>query len=291
MARNELGRIRVGVLHRPGLEFGDLLIVQPVGRVPGDILEHVVHHPAGRIPVGDDAGLGPALGIPEGLGAVDAAHAGVARGGRCVIAEVGQVDAAEGAELAVLLEGIRGETARVDPLLDACLSVPGIDTQRQDAVDAQPGRCLLHVVALNRGVAVGAAHRGQRPGEDGAPTAALTDDLLVPGEPGLGVRLLRRQLGHRRRQLPLGDPGRFGHSGIDRDDAAAVRAFQRLGRGIEGQHAATVRAWIGAGLLGDLEDRRISGALIVRRWLPGRIGSRGPRAPTAVARRWWPARE
>ena len=99
---------------------------------------------------------------------------GVAGGGCRVVAEVRQIDAAEAADLAVLLERIGSEAARVDPLLDAFGGVAVTDLQRQHTIDRQPGRGVVHVIALNRGVAVRAADRGQ-----GARKNCVTTKILL----------------------------------------------------------------------------------------------------------------
>src|SRR5690606_34037224 len=134
------------------------------------IVEGVPDGAGRRTPPG--AGLrAPVLPGTDRHRVVVAASAGVPGGGHRVVGEVGAVDAVERAGGGVLLELVRREPAAVDPLVDGLVGAPAVDLEGQDAVHRQPGRRLVHVVALDRGGAVRAAGGGEGAGEGGVPTA------------------------------------------------------------------------------------------------------------------------
>ena len=123
-------------------------------------------------------------------------------------------------------------------------------------VDGQPGRGLVDVITLDRGGAVGAARRGQRPGERGVPAAVLAHDLVLVGR---GLHAFHRTAADGRdRRVEVLLLRTRDTVDVDGHVVAAVRTAEVLGRDVELELATAVVARVGPGQLGAVELRRVT---------------------------------
>ena len=99
-----------------------------------------------------------------------------------VVGEICRIQAGEGADFAVLLEVGGREPALGDPLFDVLAGLLLVDAKRHHAIDRQPRRGVVHIVALNGSRAVGAFGRRQASCEFCCPTAVLALHLPHAGD-------------------------------------------------------------------------------------------------------------